>query len=46
MRDVGRMRQAVSEICNETNSTDRFQSIFLLELFADQDGIDLSTALE
>ena len=44
--DVGRMRQAVGEVSDETDAADRLERVFLLEFFANQDGIDFAATFE
>jgi hypothetical protein len=44
--NVGRVRQTVSQVGDETDSTDCFERVLFLELFTDQNRIDLSAAFE
>jgi hypothetical protein len=38
--------QTVSEVGDETDAADRFERVFFLEFFANQDGIDLAATFE
>jgi hypothetical protein len=44
--DVGRVRQTVRQVRDETDPADGFESVLFLELFADQNRIDLGTTFE
>src|SRR5882672_5318122 len=44
--DVGRVGQTVSEVGDEADAADRFERVFFLEFFADQNRIDLGAPLE
>jgi hypothetical protein len=46
VNNVGRVRQTVSQVSDETNPADCFQRVLFLELFTDQNRIDLSATLE